>query len=359
MTVDPAVPNVGTAGIMSMRLELPRMNADEAARERWLARRRRPESGKLGALGFSASPMPVWAALSRASSWQAVVYSIGGAQAVAQAPAGILGALFRVTDAQVNIAALDPTMRAIVLEHVLTPVFARLYEAGFPKIEIIEVGDPGPATPGSEIAFDLIVQNLRTALLLEQPPSERAAIRGWIDRMPPAPGSRRSLPMHVCVRAGFTDIDRAELMRLRIGDGIVLDKTLLLQRQLVATVAESFAQVCNLDAERIVLSGPLVANPGVDLGRWTFRDSMTDAASNPPRAEPASLGDIPVKLVFEVGRLELPLSEIESLGEGYVFELGRQASNFVEIVASGRLIGSGELVRIGDTIGVRVTRLNK
>ena len=60
---------------------------------------------------------------------------------------------------------------------------------------------------------------------------------------------------------------------------------------------------------------------------------------------------------FEVGRLELSLGEIRRLAPGAVLPLMRPLDEALDIVANGRRIGSGTIVRIGDAVGVRVTRL--
>ncbi|MGL4728388.1 MAG: FliM/FliN family flagellar motor switch protein, partial [Bosea sp. (in: a-proteobacteria)] len=71
----------------------------------------------------------------------------------------------------------------------------------------------------------------------------------------------------------------------------------------------------------------------------------------------SSLGDMKVRLVFEVGRAELSVAEIERLGPGHVFELSRASDGHVDVIAGGRVIGSGEIVKIGDDIGVRLKRI--
>lgn len=70
-----------------------------------------------------------------------------------------------------------------------------------------------------------------------------------------------------------------------------------------------------------------------------------------------SVRDVPVHLVFELGRLSLNVNELETLSQGYVFDLGKPLSQSVDILSGGRRIGTGELVRIADSIGVRVTRM--
>ncbi|WP_204324245.1 FliM/FliN family flagellar motor switch protein, partial [Stenotrophomonas maltophilia] len=60
---------------------------------------------------------------------------------------------------------------------------------------------------------------------------------------------------------------------------------------------------------------------------------------------------------FELGRRSLPLSEIRALGAGHVFDLGLDPDQPVDLVANGTRIGRGEIVEIGERVGVRVTRL--
>ena len=69
------------------------------------------------------------------------------------------------------------------------------------------------------------------------------------------------------------------------------------------------------------------------------------------------LEQLPVRLVFEVGRLDLPLTEVRRLAPGYVLPLAKPAESAVDVVANGRKIGHGSLMKIGDSIGVRVERL--
>ena len=69
------------------------------------------------------------------------------------------------------------------------------------------------------------------------------------------------------------------------------------------------------------------------------------------------LDDIPVKLLFELGRVELSLAEVRQLSAGAVIPVSRPLEESVDIFANGRRIGRGSLVRIGDNLGVRITRL--
>lgn len=73
----------------------------------------------------------------------------------------------------------------------------------------------------------------------------------------------------------------------------------------------------------------------------------------------ASLADVPVRLDFEVGSIAVPLGQLASLKPGYVFKLrGRPEGVPVIIRANGTQIGHGELVAIGDSLGVQILAID-
>jgi flagellar motor switch protein FliM len=63
--------------------------------------------------------------------------------------------------------------------------------------------------------------------------------------------------------------------------------------------------------------------------------------------------ELPVRLTFELSRIELSFAELQELQPGYVFSLA-DGGPAIAIFANGVAVGSGELVRIGDHLGVRV-----
>ena len=65
---------------------------------------------------------------------------------------------------------------------------------------------------------------------------------------------------------------------------------------------------------------------------------------------------LPVKLQFVAGETEVPFGELCSIGDGYVFDLGKAVRGHVEIRANGRTIGNGELVEVDGRIGVRILK---
>ena len=90
--------------------------------------------------------------------------------------------------------------------------------------------------------------------------------------------------------------------------------------------------------------------------RPLWRGSMNEGNEEVAQAAPAGVGSIPVRIEFAIGELTLPFGELERIEPGYVFELGRAIDGAsVDVRANGQRIGRGQIVAIGDTLGVRIT----
>lgn len=73
---------------------------------------------------------------------------------------------------------------------------------------------------------------------------------------------------------------------------------------------------------------------------------------------PADLEDLQIPVAFEIDSARVSLGELASLGEGSVIELDvalLEAS--VRLVCHGQTLGTGQLVAIGDQLGVRIVRM--
>ena len=73
----------------------------------------------------------------------------------------------------------------------------------------------------------------------------------------------------------------------------------------------------------------------------------------------AELDSLPVRVVFEMGRLEMSVGEVRQLAPGVMLPLARPLEDILDIVVNGQRIGRGSLVRVGEGLGVRVTRLQQ
>ncbi len=101
--------------------------------------------------------------------------------------------------------------------------------------------------------------------------------------------------------------------------------------------------VSNTSAARVTVKSPPQREP-------TPREPI---AMN-PSSNAAATADVPVTLVVELGRVNLPLSRLADLKPGDVIELGRHSREPVELTSNGKLIARGELVQIDTELGVRI-----
>ena len=76
--------------------------------------------------------------------------------------------------------------------------------------------------------------------------------------------------------------------------------------------------------------------------------------------EPISIGDIRIALDFDLGRMQLPLSEISEWRPGSLVLLERadiRSGLAVTIRANDRVVGAGDVVLVDERIAVRITEL--
>lgn len=88
----------------------------------------------------------------------------------------------------------------------------------------------------------------------------------------------------------------------------------------------------------------------------------TSVAPTPQQAHaeqtgPLTPSDIPVQLVVEVGAITLPVGKILELAPGNLLDLDMSPENGVNLVVNGKIIGKAELLKIGESVGVRILEI--
>ena len=68
---------------------------------------------------------------------------------------------------------------------------------------------------------------------------------------------------------------------------------------------------------------------------------------------------VPISLTIEIARMRMSLDKLLKLKPGNVLELGIQPEKSINLIANGACIGRGELIQVGDTIGVKITQLSE
>jgi flagellar motor switch protein FliN/FliY len=98
------------------------------------------------------------------------------------------------------------------------------------------------------------------------------------------------------------------------------------------------------------------APPPIDVTAAAFPPVQQKTPAGAP-LEMQALLDIPVTLTVELGRVKLPLERVTQFSPGVLVELGRPASEPVDILVNGTPIARAEVVTVGDKYGIRIVEL--
>lgn len=69
------------------------------------------------------------------------------------------------------------------------------------------------------------------------------------------------------------------------------------------------------------------------------------------------LMDVKLKLSVELGKAQMTIKEVLGLSTGSVIELEKTADEPVELYANGTLIAKGEVVVMGENLGLKITEI--
>jgi type III secretion protein Q len=176
----------------------------------------------------------------------------------------------------------------------------------------------------------------------------------FLDDPLPALGPWRALAAPVAIRFAGPELAAADWRALRPGDVVVVG-TRTRPPQVSAHAAGAAWPLAAMPGGWRV-DGAAQSIPSAHRESPAMNDNETSAASTPVEIdEDAGARKLPVQLEFEIGRIEMSVGELSTLQPGYVFALPAHLEGAnVTIRANGRASGRGEVVAVGDTLGVRL-----
>ena len=187
---------------------------------------------------------------------------------------------------------------------------------------------------------------------------------GW-QRHPMSDDEWNALPVTTRIELRGPPMPLAELIPTRTGDVLVLGRRTRCWRALrvtcfsgtdlsgtdSATVLDAWT--ASYEEDRLQLTGAAHEIPT----ETTMQEQLSE--ETPVTAHASALAGVPVVLDFEVGSLSLPLGKIGALKPGYVLQLPMRLEEARVIIrANGVRIGHGELVAVGDVLGVQVLAID-
>jgi type III secretion protein Q len=173
------------------------------------------------------------------------------------------------------------------------------------------------------------------------------------DSVPPDLGRLSSLRVPMCMTLFERPVRQSRLRSLAPGDVVLCGAARRNGPRWRVTLKFGLGITMQAQADLDIdqSQAHLAAPPGlVDEG------AVPGVADLP--SAPASLEDLQLPVAFEIDSARVSLAELASLGEGSVIELDTavlEAS--VRLVCHGQTLGVGQLVAIGDQLGVRIVRM--
>lgn len=187
----------------------------------------------------------------------------------------------------------------------------------------------------------------------------------------------RDIDILIHFEAGKVTLPRSQLKTVHTGDFIILDSCTLIPGEDKGRVMLTIRGVPifrgMLKENKIkVLEYPLYHKvdtpmnddddinfdkiPGLEEEAGLEEDEAAGGMGEAPSlAERAK--DIPVTITVEVGRLNMKLDKLMQLQAGQLLELEVNPEEGVNLCVNGQCIGRGELLRLGEVLGVRVLEL--
>jgi type III secretion system YscQ/HrcQ family protein len=255
---------------------------------------------------------------------------------------------------------MPESLVAPVLEASAASWIARLEKAAGIELAVRRMTVVDSAVPAAAICFTLPTLPEGNVVAIRPPetfalPKLRAP--AWTD----GAQLRVKLPL-VAAEVGVTV---HEVEQLGLGDVVLVPA--LSSKDLThvnLAISPGTAIIGRIDRSKVIIErlGRSMSTSDAAAGAKPAPAPKPGAAAAPPAAkEPvvpaAEIETLPLKIVFDLGDVEMTLAELKSLVPGQSIDLAREPGSAVRLTVNGVRIGAGEIVEIGGRLGVRITEL--
>jgi type III secretion system YscQ/HrcQ family protein len=268
-------------------------------------------------------------------------------------PQSLLDILVDSVDPVLSLDRLGPDRAAIILEFALESVLAAVERNLGCELAVDSYSRQveRPENDGQlPLFFTLVIEGLATTgCELRIPPDYALRLAEGLDRHAGISDSVLDLPIPVSLRVAAANLAAAEIERLSPDDVVLVDASCEPGDAVIAVIGERLVAPVTLGPE-----GPHLATYPIPGATSSWSWSMpTDAMAGAWEAG-AETDNRSLHVLFEIGRFELPASQVKQLAPNFLLPLEPPHDRTVDIVVDGQRIGRGTLMRIGNRTGVRV-----
>ncbi|MBN6731659.1 type III secretion system cytoplasmic ring protein SctQ [Burkholderia multivorans] len=260
--------------------------------------------------------------------------------------------------------AVPAVIRAALLADLGAPLAATLQAATRQRVELLPPAEPAPAWHASPAALRFELRRAdgawrcHGALLFDAPDALAVFFASAPAAPPDAAALYANLPVPLAFELGRTALTAAELADVVAGDIIAIEHWRAHEQDLLCVAYVRAAPAWEITGRpagnRLTVQR---------IREMPLEPPRTDSASaaapdTPPADAPRSLDGLAVDLRFELPPTSMPLGELGTLQPGAVIELPHGINqSVIHLVANGMLIGTGQLIAVGQKLGVRVVTL--
>ncbi|MBU9338177.1 type III secretion system cytoplasmic ring protein SctQ [Burkholderia multivorans] len=260
--------------------------------------------------------------------------------------------------------AVPAVIRAALLADLGAPLAATLQAATRQRVELLPPAEPAPAWHASPAALRFELRRAdgawrcHGALLFDAPDALAVFFASAPAAPPDAAALYANLPVPLAFELGRTALTAAELADVVAGDIIAIEHWRAHEQDLLCVAYVRAAPAWEITGRPAGnrLTVQRIREMPLEPPRT---DSASAAAPDAPPADaPRSLDGLAVDLRFELPPTSMPLGELGTLQPGAVIELPHGINqSVIHLVANGMLIGTGQLIAVGQKLGVRVVTL--
>lgn len=288
----------------------------------------------------------------------AIALTLGGAPAWLALPPALAGRLLASVDPTPGPRTAAPATRALLFELACETPVAAIEQATGRQVAFAGCGDAASIPPEClRLGLALSHGDDTDQLVLALGPDAAAEACRLLDPLPVRRGRWRGLPVPLVCTIGEAWLDCAGLRSLRTGDAVLPAGPDPAPDRVELVGPDGCRAAARRDGSRLTLLAGFTPAPAIEDAAMP-PIARPDATPPDPALPLDRLDDLPIRLVFEAGRLELPLGRLDEIGPGQVLLLPGDPDAPIAIVANGRRIGTGGLVQVGDRVGVRVVELD-
>ncbi len=301
--------------------------------------------------------LPQWGLSSEAvEACNHITFTLGSATGAVLLPRALVESWLLRTDPAVVMSKLAPQHAALLLEACIADELQWLEQILGQEIRLQQV-NPAPVGDidrpftftlgtakgrlGGAIGFSEPCDAEQIAMLLSK---QRTGKR----RLP------SQMPLNIRLLIGAVRIGSLQLLSLRPGDVVIIDDFTAEAEKGLLLVGNHLIAPVELSEPHCRLRAPLIPIIG-SRWEWIMEGKVSDATDMDLQDD--DFEGVPVSVVFELGRATMPLGKLSQLAPGAVVPLLDTSRAIVDVIANGKRVGCGEIVRIGEGLGVRLIRM--